>query len=206
MMMNRARGLLGQIWRLRRRRRCQDGVYVATTSLVRPTHTITPRTYMHTRRLFLTDVLLILLRTICGATHSPTHAPVATRPRSWFNVTFCGAHAARQCNFKLCLQCGERPNYTISFCSARTYLLAFCNFDGWSDRCGRRGRPLPRSDRCSHWYGHGTVLRSEFYVTIRLVQGEALAKNFASLLVCCNKEEARLRLILVPLYVPRRPG
>ena len=68
----------------------------------------------------MTDVLLILLRTICGATHSPTHAPVATRPRSWFNVTFCGALAARQCNFKLCLQCGERPNYTISFCSART--------------------------------------------------------------------------------------
>ena len=50
------------------------------------------------------------------------------------------------------------------------------------------------------------VLRSEFYVTIRLVQGEALAKKFACLLVCRNKEEARLRLFLVPLYVPRRPG
>ena len=99
----------------RRRRRCQDGVYVATTLPVRPTHTITPRTRMHTRRLFLTDVLLILLRTICGATHSPTHAPSVL-----VQCHFLRSTRRRQCNFKLCLQCGERPNYTISFCSART--------------------------------------------------------------------------------------
>ena len=120
MMMNRARGLLGQTWRWRRRRRCQDGVYVATTLPVRPTHTITPRTrtYMHTRRLFLTDVLLILLRTICGATHSRRTRPPSVLVQCHFLrgtrgegsvISNCARSAA-----------SGRPNYTISFCSART--------------------------------------------------------------------------------------